>query len=120
PHAATPPAGQVQLPAFNPPGQQIGAILDALSPRPRSSAPTCRRQPGKCPLHELRSRADPEDPTLPTTECAGAPLQCIDIGKNSSSPPQEVSTIPGQDHPPTNAIKQPDTHVALEILDLPR
>jgi hypothetical protein len=49
----------------------------------------------------------------------GAAAKCIDIGKNSSSPPQEVSAVPGEDHPPANAIKQPDTHVALEILDLP-
>jgi hypothetical protein len=75
--------------------------------------------PREVALDELRWRADPEYPAFPTTECLGATLKCIDIGKNSSSPAQEVSTIPGEDHPSTNAIKQPDTHVALEILDLP-
>jgi hypothetical protein len=86
---------------------------------PWSSAAICRQNLGKCALDELRWRADPENPTLPTTECLGAAAKCIDIGKNSSSPPQEVSAVPGEDHPPANAIKQPDTHVALEILDLP-
>jgi hypothetical protein len=86
--AAEHPDGQVQLTVLNTPEQRIGTVFDELYLHPWSSAPICRQHLGKCALDELRWRADPEYPAFPTTECSGAPLKGIDIGKNSSSPPQ--------------------------------